>query len=312
MRKRNLFVFISKGKIMKKNVSIYQFIALLISFSVLLAAFCRKGTIESADPDSFTFAVLGDRTTGHTPGVFKGIVEQINQLNPEIVLNVGDIIEGYSRDIQILSDQWKEYMAIHKLVKAPYYYTVGNHDVSPEYDEVMLPLFKQFLGDPQYTFTHKNTYFIMFDTSIWESYDDLPESQWKWLENALIRRPDTDNIFVFMHRPYWLDYIGSDKPDRMHDLFKKYNVTAVFSGHYHYFCSAEIEGIFYTELGSSGGELFKGVIEDEGRFYHFLYGSVKGKEISLGVVRQGDPENTILPWDIVTLDYLKQKHNLKE
>lgn len=312
MIKQNLSVFIPKEKTMKKNVCIYLFIFLLALYLVFFSTFCRKDGLEHTVSDSFTFAVLGDRTTGHAPGVFKGIIEQINQLNPELVLNVGDVIEGYTSNIQILSEQWKEYMAIHKLVKAPYYYTVGNHDISPEYDEVMLPLFKQFLGDTQYTFSHKNTYFIMFDTSIWETYDDLPERQWKWLENALIRKPETDNIFVFMHRPYWIDYIGANKPDKMHDLFKEYNVTAVFAGHYHYYCSAEIEGILYTELGSSGGELFKGVIEDEGRFYHFLYGSVRGKEISLGVVRQGDPENTILPWDIVTLDYLKQKQNKKE
>lgn len=216
-------------------------------------AFCRNNASEHTNVESFSFAVLGDRTTGYTPGVFKGIVEQINQLNPDIVLNVGDVIEGYTSDKQLLHEQWKEYMAIHELVEAPYYYTVGNHDVSPEHDEVMLPLFKQYLGETQYNFTHKNTYFVMFDTSIWDTYDELPEWQWEWLEDALIMKPKADNIFVFMHRPYWLEYIGSDKPDRMHDLFKKYSVTAVFTGHYHYYCSAEYDGILYTEIGSSGG-----------------------------------------------------------
>lgn len=297
---------------MKRYSNIFPVIIFLCLSAIFIISSCKKETFDRSEVDSFSFAVLGDRTQEHTPGVFKDIVMQINKLKPDIVLNVGDVIEGYSDDKKLLREQWKEYKAIHELVKAPYFYTTGNHDISPGHDQVMLPLFKQYLGEPQYTFTHKNTYFVIFDSSIWVTYEELPESQWKWLEDALSRKPKADNIFVFMHRPYWMDYIGSDKPDRMHDLFKKYKVTAVFAGHHHFYCSAEYDGILYTEIGSSGGKLFNGVIEDEGKFFHFLFGTVKGKKVILGVVKKDDPDNTILPWDLVTWSYAKQKFSMKK
>src|SRR5881392_4081346 len=50
------------------------------------------------DPDEFRFAIVSDRTGGHRPGVFSRAVEQINLMQPEFVLSVGDLIEGYTED----------------------------------------------------------------------------------------------------------------------------------------------------------------------------------------------------------------------
>jgi 3',5'-cyclic AMP phosphodiesterase CpdA len=231
---------------MNDNKKSYLIMALILAlWTIFFAGSCRPKV------PSFSFAVLGDRTTAFTPGVFQGVVRQINRMHPDIVLSVGDAIEGYSSDEGILDEQWKEYMAIRDLVEAPYYHTAGNHDISPAHAGVMRSLYQKYLGESQYTFTFKNTSFVMFDTSLWETYADLPEDQWKWLEEALSKASDSENIVVFMHRPYWIEYVGSDKPDRMHDLFMKHHVSAVFAGHYHYYCSAEYDGILYTEMGSS-------------------------------------------------------------
>jgi hypothetical protein len=32
----------------------------------------------------------------------------------------------------------------------------------------------------------------------------------------------------------------------------------------------------------------------------------------MGVIKAGDPDNTLLPWDIVTRDYLRQKSAQEE
>ena len=47
-------------------------------------------------PDSFQFGVVSDRTGGHRPGVFDQAMDKINLLQPEFVMCVGDLIEGYS------------------------------------------------------------------------------------------------------------------------------------------------------------------------------------------------------------------------
>ena len=47
-------------------------------------------------PDEFHFAVVSDRTGGHRARIFSQAVEQLNLLQPEFVITVGDLIEGYS------------------------------------------------------------------------------------------------------------------------------------------------------------------------------------------------------------------------
>src|SRR6478735_4351588 len=48
--------------------------------------------------DDFKFIVVSDRTGGHRERIFSKAVEQINLLQPEFVLSVGDLIEGYTTD----------------------------------------------------------------------------------------------------------------------------------------------------------------------------------------------------------------------
>ena len=54
-------------------------------------------------PGTFRFAVISDRTGGHRPGIFGRSVRMINMLQPEFVMSVGDLIEGYSED----PGQWR-------------------------------------------------------------------------------------------------------------------------------------------------------------------------------------------------------------
>ena len=61
-------------------------------------------------PEQFQFAIISDRTGGHRAGIFSRAVELLNLLQPEFVLSVGDLIEGYSTSEQARS-QWKEFQA---------------------------------------------------------------------------------------------------------------------------------------------------------------------------------------------------------
>src|SRR4051794_3056546 len=45
------------------------------------------------DPDQFRFAIVSDRTGGHRANVFAKAVHQINLMQPEFVMSVGDLIE---------------------------------------------------------------------------------------------------------------------------------------------------------------------------------------------------------------------------
>jgi len=56
----------------------------------------------------FQFAVISDNTGGAYPGVFDAAMTKLNLMQPEFVMSVGDLIEGYSNNREALIAEWEE------------------------------------------------------------------------------------------------------------------------------------------------------------------------------------------------------------
>lgn len=112
--------------------------------------------------DNFQFAIIGDRTGGaNVQATFALAIGQLNLLQPEFVINVGDIIEGYTRDKAELNTQWEEVEAMIAKLDMPFFYTKGNHDVSyPEAREV----WGDRHGPDYYHFVYNNVLFMVLDS----------------------------------------------------------------------------------------------------------------------------------------------------
>ena len=72
----------------------------------------RNLTLPPVD-EPFSFAVLGDRTGGPAEGVriLAKAVDEINLLDPDLVMTVGDMIQGYGGQLEWLM-QMREYRNI--------------------------------------------------------------------------------------------------------------------------------------------------------------------------------------------------------
>ena len=86
------------------------------------------------NPNDFQFAVIGDRTGGHRPGVFSAAIGILNLLQPEFVMSVGDFIEGYvdgeDDSESVLRSQWAEMDEKIGQLDMPMFFVQGNHDVN--------------------------------------------------------------------------------------------------------------------------------------------------------------------------------------
>ena len=273
-------------------LSVSRKTSFLILIAVLAATICAN--LAFSQEVTYRFAILGDRTGSHQPGVFPQAVEEVNRLNPDIVLTVGDYIEGYTADTTTLNKEWDEFMEIIGKLSAPYHLVPGNHDIT--FDE-MEPLYRRRVGQPYYSFDFKNTHFVMLDVSRIERVADFPEEQKAWLMNDLRANKDKENIFVFLHKPLWFNAIEDKTPDPMHQIFKDYGVDAVFSGHYHHYFTGDVDGIRYICVGSSGGAMDMEA-RDIGFFYHYLWCTVKGDKLDVALIELG----SVLDRDFVTLD----------
>ena len=117
----------------------------------------HTGKPFSNEHASFQFAIVGDRTGGHRPGVFAGAMAQLNRLQPEFVLSVGDLIEGYTEDEVQLAAEWDEFDAMVEQLDMPFFYTVGNHDMG---NPVMLETWRERHGHDYWAFVYRDVLFL--------------------------------------------------------------------------------------------------------------------------------------------------------
>ena len=112
-------------------------------------------------PGGFTFGLLSDRTGLERPGVFSRAIEVLNWLRPDFVVQIGDLIEGYTSDAVELRAQWDEVEGLLAKLEVPLFRVVGNHDVS---NEVMRAEWLRRHGLLHYHFRYEDVLFLVLDT----------------------------------------------------------------------------------------------------------------------------------------------------
>jgi hypothetical protein len=267
----------------------------------LVASLCAVAVAAESQP-LFRFAILSDRTGGHTPGIYPRVIEEINLLNPDFVVTVGDQIEGYGEDYERSDAEWDSVLVLLDALEAPLYLTAGNHDIWDDESEAMYKARTGF--DPYYSFDHENTHFVVLDNSRFDVAAEFPEEQMKWLKDDLARNSEAENIFVFLHKPLWAQTLVMGEPDALHETFVEYGVDAVFNGHLHHYFSTEFDGIDYTVVGSSGGSMYRAAEQPvtRGEFFQFGWVTVMDSGYELAVVDLG----SIYPRDVVTQDDVRE------
>lgn len=257
--------------------------ALILLAATLTAASIPVSSTASAQDPVFRLAVLSDRTGSHTPGIYQKVIEQINLLNPDIVVTVGDQIEGYGEDYERSAAEWDSVLALLDALEAPVYLIPGNHDI---WDDASEAMYIEKTGlDPYYSFDYENTHFVVLDVSRIESSADFPEEQKAWLVEDLTQHQDAENIFVFFHKPLWEQTLPRGESDPMHDVFVAHGVDAVFNGHYHVYFAGDYDGVEYTTMGSSGGGIDQVPQPDiRGAFFQFGWVTVTSPGYELAVV----------------------------
>jgi hypothetical protein len=112
-------------------------------------------TKEAFDNDSekFSFAVHSDLTGGERPRIYEVAVAQLNLMRPELIVNVGDLIEGGALDSASWAQQWDSFDSRTEAAKAPVFYTGGNHDLTGNFAQ---GIWKERYGKNYYHFIYEH------------------------------------------------------------------------------------------------------------------------------------------------------------
>jgi len=259
------------------------------------------------DPADFQFAIIGDRTGGaNVLGTFELGMDQLNLLQPEFVINVGDIIEGYAEDRAELIGMWEEAEVVTGKLQMPFFYTRGNHDVSyPGGKEMWL----ERRGPNYYHFVYRDVLFLVLDSEDSPRPEPPPEIKeaTKVYKRLQVEDPEvaramlaefmgSEAIVAALGKPVdfpdaqvaWIEKTLAENADSrwtflfMHEpcwenasesfktiegLLKDRSYT-FFGGHLHYYDYDNIDGRDYITMGPAGASWHH---EGEGNVDHIMW-----------------------------------------
>jgi UDP-2,3-diacylglucosamine pyrophosphatase LpxH len=247
-----------------------------ISAALLLTLLLCAGA--APQPDSFRFAILGDRTGEAQPGVYEQVWKEVAAENPAFVVSVGDTIQGLND--ASAEAEWREVFRILKpFDRFPLYLVPGNHDI---WSAESKRLFEKYARRPvHYSFDYGQAHFTILDNS---QSDDLAPQELAFLETDLKAHAAQPLKFIVSHRPSWLLNVAVKNSDfPLHQLARKYGVQYVIAGHIHQMLHLQLEGVTYVSMVSSGGHLRLSQAYDEGWFFAHALVEVQGKSIDFQV-----------------------------
>lgn len=255
--------------------------------------------------DVFHFVIYGDRTGGVPAGVriLEQAVRDTNLLDPDLVMTVGDLIQGYNRKPEWLR-QMTEYKTAMGQLNMNWFPVAGNHDVYWRGDGPT-PLghhesnYEKHFGPLWYSFGHKNTGFIVLYSDEGDAATNrkgfgegalqkMSDQQLAFLDKSLAEHKDADHVFVFLHHPRWIGggYTGGNW-DVVHERLKNAgNVSAVFAGHIHHMRYDPKDNIEYITLATTGGHL-SAEIPQAGYLHHLNLVTVRPETISVSAIPVG-------------------------
>lgn len=237
------------------------------------------------EADKFTFALFSDLTGGERDGVFEVAVEQLRLLRPELIVSVGDLIEGGTMDRGQLKREWDSFDERANRSRAPVFHVGGNHDLT---NPDMWEVWEARYGKRYYHFIYKDVLFLVLDTEDnppdfqkyiheirletirvleaegWEAassteYAQLDEArngrigtqQAAYFQKVIGQYPDVRWTFLLMHKSAW------ERPDE--ENFSAIETAlngrpyTVFYGHLHSYLHQQRLGRDYIRLGTTGG-----------------------------------------------------------
>lgn len=219
---------------MKKFI---RFLFILLLIILLLLIYCRyegtKGLITkeykietNSIPSSFDGLKIIHFSDLHylrvvDDNMLKKVVEEINLINPDIVIFTGDLID---KDYNINDEQKEKLITLLKSIKSKYgkYTIIGNHDYIKDKEEIETIynesnfILLQNTSDIIYSSQNEKIFIGGLDTY---SYDKAN------IDKVMDYFKENDNIdykIILVHEPDYIDTITS-----------KYNVDLVLSGHSH-------------------------------------------------------------------------------
>lgn len=161
-----------------------------------------------------------------------------NEFKPDVVIDGGDFIDGTKRFGQQSINDFLKFEKIFKKLTMPSYHVFGNHELRGMTRETWIDL--NSYKKTYYYFDTDRLRIIVLDSTLIPNFDEINSlkdaafnKQLDWL-NALLEKSSGFRTVIFIHHPPLKKLnpkLSAEKLASLTDLFSKFGVRAVFSGH---------------------------------------------------------------------------------
>ena len=274
---------------------------LLLAGLILCLQFSMAGQKDltgspNTDHTKYHFAILGDRTGAGPESwkVFDRAVREINQLNPDFTIMIGDIIEGAGSGSVKLRIQWDEAKSHLDSVGTPLVLIPGNHDI---YNRESYDFWKKQNGKTFDAFTYGGCRFILINTEEGKgtAQTGLGDVQLAFIKQE-IEQVQEKPVFLIMHQPMWIVESGLGKQWKTIEQWLGNRPYTVIAGHMHVLAAKRDGNHLFLIQGPTGGEMRMERNPALGFFHHFTWMTVEKGVPSVAFIEPGRvyPEKTAL------------------
>lgn len=277
------------NKHLRKRIILLSIMYSICQGQVGLGQYNRVENLNAVPREKFAFAVMGDRTSEGPDSwkVFDKAIFEINQLRPDFVIMMGDIIQGGTGSRVAIEAHWDEARRHLDSLRVPLFFVPGDNDI---YNAASYSAWKDIFGSTYTAFTYRNCRFILLNTE--ESHGTGEEGfgsrQMAFVEEEIRRNRDVRQFFFFFHQPVWISSGRFQSQwDRIESMLngKSYSV---FAGHFHVLASKNRKGHRHLFVGPTGAKMRLPRNPALGFFHHFTWVSVEGSTSHVAFIEPGN------------------------
>lgn len=218
---------------------------------------------------SFRFASYGDSRSA--PKLFAKISNGMAKHNPDISIYLGDLSYDGSYDL------WKKEFFIDEQLnfasQVPFFNAVGNHEGWKQNTKAFTTGSNNSTdSDAYYSFDYGDVHFLILST---EQNVSVGSDQWKFAEEDLKKSNKKWKIVAFHIPAYGAGAHNENKKmiEMSKQIFDKYNVDIVLTGHSHFYQHNKVNNIHHFVLGGGGSPLYEPKTADytikSAKVYHY-------------------------------------------
>jgi len=226
------------------------------------AATDGQSVVQAPSSRRQVIAIIPDRTTGRDWGLryLAEAVDDFNREKPAAVFCVGDLVQGYSRDHDVVRREHDDFLAIVERLQMPFYPTPGNHDLvsgkRDSGDRSFADDYRARFGPLYYSVELDLASFVILNTEDGDGQisPGFSDAQLAWLDRTLQKLAMRGKPMILLfHRPLW-DHKPTRWDERVQPILVRHGVDYVIAGHYHALQALPPrDGIPYLLLGTCGG-----------------------------------------------------------